>query len=253
MATTTASGFLCEEFADTFIKFDDATIGLCSKIMKGVLQIKKFSMELRNNWVNNNIIEADATYEEVAGNGKLMKTLLKYLGHGLSTDVNDSMYGNGILDDFKIYFNCSGNAALSKVIAPFNLQHSEVVKLQKRRDALFAFVRKIRLDILDNMDLVGAPDRTSHKAKPKPLKTREDVANDISLQEQSVRNDNIIREPNNTTIKKHKSFNTKLIERYPTILTQGVFLYFDSEQDRIVVPPIDLMMKFSNEFFDTFV
>eukprot|EP01041_Mallomonas_annulata_P015705 gene15705-33176_t len=173
------------EVGGEYTKFDKEAIKLCSSIMSNASKNKVYAIALRQNWERNGIIECDATYEEVSTKTILMKTLLKYLGQGLSDDVTKSNYGLSILSDHNLYFNCSTDSKLNVQISHLNLDHATVIKLQKKRNCLFAFVRNTRNSILDNMELIGSPDRTSHKAKPK-TKTREDVEKEIAVDEKTA-------------------------------------------------------------------
>ena len=51
---------------------------------------KDLAIQLKDNWVKNNIIQPDATYNEAANNSELMKTLLLHLGLGLSKKAEKS-------------------------------------------------------------------------------------------------------------------------------------------------------------------
>ena len=152
---TTESSFVLEEFTDQFIKLDKHAIDMLAKLSKNASLNKSLATKLKKNFESNGIIEADATYEEVSKDVKLMKTLLKYLGQGLPDTNEKSNYGLGYLTDHNLYFNGSTDKKLDNLIAYLHLPHDTVVKLQKKRTALFTFVRKTRNDLLDNMELIG--------------------------------------------------------------------------------------------------
>lgn len=155
MNTTTESGFILEEMDNQWASFDKAAINICAQIMKNASKNKGLAVALRINWVNTGLIEPDATYQEVACNPILMKTLLKWLGNALPVKPEDSHYGMGHLSDHKMYFNCGSDSLLNTVIAPLNLSYKDAERLKKNRLNLFSFVRNTRNTILDNMDLVG--------------------------------------------------------------------------------------------------
>jgi len=94
------------------------------------------------------------------------------------------------------------------------------VDLARKRTNLAEFVRRTKNIVLDNMDLIGyyyyyyyhcynsifylgAPDRSNHNAKPKPIKTRDEVIRSVIQSEEKIgeknRNDvnvaNLIAQP----------------------------------------------------------
>ena len=152
---TTESGFVCDEFKDQFMEFDSEAIGICASIMVNATKLNLLAIKLRMNWENNGIIPVNTKYEAVAGNAKLMRTLLTYLGQGLTKDKESSTYGMRILSDHFIYFNCYGDKKLNKAIKHLNLPHQTVLELQNGRTALFDFVHYTSTNVLDNMELVG--------------------------------------------------------------------------------------------------
>ena len=184
--TAIVSGYTLEEHTNEFVCFDKEAIDICAEICKFASINKGLAIKLKTNWEKNGIIDVDAQFEEVQRNSKLMKTFLKNVAQGLPDTIDKSNFGLSILSDFQMYHNGGTDARLNALVAPLNLLNATVVNLQKKRTALFTFVRKIRNDVLDNMELVGTPDRTSHKAKPKPIKTKEDVAKEISKNENEM-------------------------------------------------------------------
>ena len=71
-----------EEEALKVVVFTKEAQNFCVNFMKKTLKLKVLATKLKGNWVRNNIIEVDATYEEVSTDTSLIRTLLKYLGQG---------------------------------------------------------------------------------------------------------------------------------------------------------------------------
>ena len=67
---------------EIIIVFNSSAQRLCESFMKKTIETKIVAMKLKANWMKNNIIQVDATYEEVSTDAPLMKTLLKHLGQG---------------------------------------------------------------------------------------------------------------------------------------------------------------------------
>jgi len=82
---------------------------------------KDLAIQLKDNWVKNNIIQPDATYNEAANNSELMKTLLLHLGLGLSKKAEKSRYGNKLISKFDLYFQCQTDEALNAKLKALNM------------------------------------------------------------------------------------------------------------------------------------
>jgi len=90
---TTSSGHIHEEYRNEFSKFDKDTKALCKKRIGYESKNKKYSLDLKQNWMDAGLIDIDPSYDEVVINKVLMKTLRWYLACGLSTRNDTSNYG----------------------------------------------------------------------------------------------------------------------------------------------------------------
>ena len=151
------SGHIHEVVEDEYKIFDKEAVVICKKIMQNDMKNKDLAIQLRENWVKNNIIQPDAKYSEVANNSALMKTLLLHLGLGLSNKVEESRYGNKLISDFDLYFQCQTDKALNAKLKALNanISYEQGVELGKKRNNLAEFVRRTKNIVLDNMELIG--------------------------------------------------------------------------------------------------
>jgi len=219
---SSTAGYVHEVIEDQYKVFNKEAIAICKKIMANEMRNKDLAMQLKENWIKTNVIPPDAKYNEVANNPALMKTLLMHLASGLSDKPEESRYGNKIISDFDLYFNCQTDKALNAKLKELNrnITYVEGVDLARKRTNLAEFVRRTKNIVLDNMDLIGyyyyyyyhcynsifylgAPDRSNHNAKPKPIKTRDEVIRSVIQSEEKIgeknRNDvnvaNLIAQP----------------------------------------------------------
>jgi len=72
--------------------FNEEAAVICKQIMRNELRNKDLAVQLKENWIVSNIIQVDATYNEVASDSVLMKTLLWHLGSGLSRPKGISLW-----------------------------------------------------------------------------------------------------------------------------------------------------------------
>ena len=196
------------------VVFTKEAQNLCINFMKKTISLKDVSLKLKANWVKYNIIEVDATYDEVSTNAPLIKTLLQYLGQGkrcflsynityfltflikgLPEEVNKSNYGNGLFSDHFLYFNCSNDTSLNEHIRKHypQLAMDGLMTIQKCRDNLFQFVRTAKNNVLYLMELVGTPDKNAKRKaarieKAKTVRTRDDINKEISTRENQISN-----------------------------------------------------------------
>ena len=183
LAPQSEAGFLVKRFEDEYLIVNDIVQQHCKTIMTLGMKIKDESIKLRYSLIDMGIITDVTEYSEFIANRKLMATLLRYLGCGLS-DKNKatSKYGRGLIDDYNLYLNCKNDnimrSFLHTIHAP-KISMDEFVILAKKRNNLVAYVARMRTLTIDNMELIGAPDRTNHKAKPAPIRPREEARKEI--------------------------------------------------------------------------
>jgi len=137
--------------------FNEEAAVICKQIMRNELRNKDLAIQLKENWIVSNIIQVDATYNEVASDSVLMKTLLWHLGSGLSQDPKESRYGNKIISDFDLYFNCTTDKLLNEMLSKLNISvtYEEGLELKRKRNNLAEFVRRTKNIVIENMDLIG--------------------------------------------------------------------------------------------------
>ena len=71
---TITSGHIHEEYPNEFSKFDKDTKALCKKRIGYESKNKKYSLDLKQNWMDAGLIDIDPSYDEVVKNKVLMKT-----------------------------------------------------------------------------------------------------------------------------------------------------------------------------------
>jgi len=67
---TTSSGHIHEEYRNEFSKFDEDTKALCKMRMGNESKNEKYSLDLKQNWMDAGLIEIDPSYNEVVNNVK---------------------------------------------------------------------------------------------------------------------------------------------------------------------------------------
>ena len=251
--------------------------------MRSQLKTKALSMRLLEELINEGIIADDIDYQSLVSNVLLMKTILLYLGQGLSTTINESKFGLDLISDFELYFNCKSDTQLNVKIKDHNLSAEKYVELQKSRNSCVRFVSSTRMLVIDHFNLLGAPDRIAHKKKVVADKTRETAQQSLEINKEIIKkateegilegikkrktSDEMLSDldeeedeeedegeesaiPSSSSRHHHTKTSSKFIQHnikyYPTISTFGVFSYYDLETEKMY----NATEKDTKEFFN---
>ena len=146
-----------EPINEEYIPMNEEAINCLGLIMENTSINKSYSVKLKTNWENSNIIEVDALYDDVINNALLMRTMQKHLANGLPKTIEKSNYGPPHTSDHNLYFNGSTDIKLNELLKRINisLSHDSFVKLAKRRNALYQSVRNTRKTTIDDMEFIG--------------------------------------------------------------------------------------------------
>jgi hypothetical protein len=91
------------------------------------------------------------------------------------------LYGKGIVSHFDLFFNCNVNSKFNEFLASIKFDAKNnpamVAELLRSRDNLYALIVRTRNLTIENMELMGTPDKKAENAKkkPAPILTKEDA------------------------------------------------------------------------------
>ena len=78
--------------ANGSITFDAECIKIVANIVKNELKNKKLAIQLRDYWIKKDIIELNASYDDVYNNKDLLRALICAIVQGLPQTLKDSMW-----------------------------------------------------------------------------------------------------------------------------------------------------------------
>ena len=120
----------------------------------------KKSVQLKEMWIADGIIDITDEYKTVYDNVPLMNVLLNTLVLGLDTTLEGSMhYGKGAVSDFDLFSNCKSDGKLREVLNSSG-RFTELLfeELKRSRTNLCNLIGKTKRSIISSMELPGTPE-----------------------------------------------------------------------------------------------
>lgn len=157
-------------------------VRILKEIGSNAMAEAELAHQLLDELVASGAVQDTVTYAEFANNVALKKAMLAMIGCSLSDNLVESrLYGKGIISHFDLFNNCGTNAKFNAFLAKINYDAegnpAMVSELMKGRDNLYALMVRTRNNTIENMELMGTPDKKveSAKKKPAPILTKEDA------------------------------------------------------------------------------
>lgn len=168
--------------ARKLVQLSSLAVELLKKIGYNALVGVELSKQLLHELIECGAVEDTVTYKEFSNNTSLKKVMLVLMACSLRDKIDESrLYGKGIVSHFDLYHNCGTNPKFNQFIASINYDAegnpAMVAELMKSRDNLYAMMVRTRNTTIENMELMGTPDKTAERAqkKPAPILTKEDA------------------------------------------------------------------------------
>jgi hypothetical protein len=155
--------------AETAEQFDEEGKEICRSIVINGLTNKALAKKLHENLIRNKFIGDTDDFDDILKNRSLMNLLLVTLGDSLPKDIENSKFGKAFISDHDLFFLCKTDSNLNSFLAKnslLDLRLPEIESIKKGRKALNSFLSKLRATILDDMELLGTPDRFAYHHGP---------------------------------------------------------------------------------------
>ena len=160
----------------------------CVTLIKNIMGVSSDfvnkSVELKEMWIEDGIIDITDEYKTVYDNVPLMNVLLNTLVLGLNNTVGGSMhYGKGVVSDFDLFTNYKSDASLREMLESSGRFTEKLFEEMKNsRTNLTRLVGKTKRTIIASMELPGTPELATTIKK----KTPETVQKEIDTSMKSV-------------------------------------------------------------------
>lgn len=168
--------------ANKLLKLSTGAVNLLKRIGTNAIVGVDLAKQLLSELVNCGAVEDSVTYKEFMNNVALKKAMLQLIACSLSDRIEDStLYGKGIVSHFDLFFNCNVNSKFNEFLASIKFDAKNnpamVAELLRSRDNLYALIVRTRNLTIENMELMGTPDKKAENAKkkPAPILTKEDA------------------------------------------------------------------------------